>query len=810
MAFELSVRAQNLLDQTGVQPQLILEIDGFAQIFGAVDISKLVTIGNEITIGEFIIGGVIPEPNSRAYIQTKGSTTKIKQAIDSDRKSTQSIQRINIKLVDINGELSRIFSPGVTVDDILSRDAVFYLGFKDGAHPQDSIKVLNGVISKAKSSAGFWDLTISHADQLKDQELFTEYTSKLSSDITAGDNVAPVDTIDEFIFDTFSGTYIESFIKINDEIIKVGGTTSTELTALTRAQYGTIAADHSAGDEVISLYRIQGNAIDLTLKLLLSGGNLSKEFIPVSKIGVRSDGTVDLNVISFSGVDIITRYNLSPADKMTITNSVEPLNNRIETITDIIVDGLNTDVYFATPFIEDLSDGILASPLSQYYVSPFGCGLKTSQVDVLRFQEIKQVFSGTFFDYDFLIDEGVNARDFIDEEILFPSRMFSIPRKGAVSVGIIDLALATSATPTVGFTEVIDPDKVSISRSVTENFYNSVIYKFDYDVIEDKFLTVVVTQNEDSQNRIAAGNKPLIIESKGMVDGLETRNLIETNTRRILDRFKFAAESIESVSVSYRTGFAVEVGDVVIFGDEQLQITDLTQGSRRFTPRLMECIDKNFDIVQSKVSLSLLDTKFGLDGRFGVMAPSSFIASGSTTTSFKIRAMASSRPGVPERNKWSDYFGLPIFIHNQDFSSSEVGTLIGFDPSNADRLIVSGFTLTPLDGWTLECADYDSAKVFDRVNLWHNLHTFMQPQLEVSSVTSPTEFEVSVPDSAKIFAGSIISIHDADYTVSGEATVDSILGQTVTLVSSPGFTPTIGQKIDLIGFSDALSPYRYF
>jgi len=809
MAFELSVRAQNLLDQTGVQPQLILEIDGFAQIFGAVDISKLVTIGDEITIGDFIIGGIIPEPNSRAYIQTKGSTTKIKQAIDSDRKSTQSIQRINIKMVDVNGDLSRIFSPGVVVDDILSRDAVFYLGFKDGAHPQDSVKVLNGVISKAKSGAGFWDLTISHADALKDQELFTEFTSKLTNSMTNSDTSAFVPSTADLIFEIPGNTYLESYIRIDDEIMRVDGKNATDIT-VTRAQYGTAAVTHDADAEVTSLYRLQGNAIDLALKILLSGGGLSKEFIPVSEIGVQSNGVANPNVISFSGVNIITRYNLSAGDRMTVSGSTEPLNNRIETITDIIVDGLNTDVYFAAPFTIDVSGSAQASPLSQYYVSEYGCGLKTSQVDVLRFQEIAQIFSGTFFDYDFLIDEGVNARDFIDEEILFPSRLFSIPRKGAVSIGIIDLALATSSTPTVGFNEVISPDKIAIQRSTTENFYNSVIYKYDYDVIEDKFLSVVIAQNEDSQNRIAAGNKPLIIESKGMRSSIETSNLITTNTRRILDRFKFAAESIESVDVAYKTGFAVEIGDVVIFGDEQLQITDLTQGSRRFTPRLMEVINKDFDIIKSTVSLSLLDTKFGLDRRFGVMAPSSFIASGSTTTSFKIRPMASSRPWVPERNKWEDYFGLPVYVHNEDFSIEETGTLIGFDPANGERLIVSGFTVTPQDGWVLECANYDDAKLFDRVNLWHILHTFMQPQLEITAVTSTTIFEVSVPDSAKIYAGSIINIHNEDYTVSGEATVDSVVGQNVTLVSSAGFLPTIGQQVDLIGFSDALPPYGYF
>lgn len=771
------------------------------------------TIGDELVIGSFIIGGTTPDARSRAYLQTKGSTTKIKQALSQDRKGASSIQRVNIKLVDVNAELSRIFAPGITVDDILGREAIFYLGFKEGAHPQDSIKVLNGIIGKVKSGAGFWDLTISHADQLKDQELFVEFTTELSSAIVAGDTTIPCDTTEKFIFDTTAGAYIESYIRIEDEIIKVGGVTvgtPGEFTACTRAQFDTIAAGYDEGTEVSSVYRIQGSTLDLALKILLSGGDLSKDTVKVNKIGVTSTGAANLSVISFNGVDLVQRYNIVPGDKMAITGSLEGANNRLETIADVVVNGVNTDVFFANPFLLDESDEINAGVVSQYYVSTEGCGLRTSQVDVVRFQEIAQTFAGTFFDYDFLLPEGVNARDFLDEEILFPSRLFSIPRKGSVSVGIVDLALATSNTPTIGFNQIIGPDKINIERSTTENFYNSVIYKFNYDLIDDKFLSVDVTTNEDSQNRIKIGNRPLIIESKGLKDNPATRNLIEINTRRILDRFKFAAESLTNIEVDYKTGFALEVGDVTIFGDEQLQITDLTQGSRTFIPRLLEIVNKDFDIINSKVRLDLLDTKFGLDGRFGVVSPSSLVAAGSSLTRIKLASLASHPAGVPERNKWSDYFGLPLYMHNEDFSVEETGVLVGFDETDNSKLVVSGFTITPVAGYIIESATYDDAKVFDRVNLWHNLHTFLQPTLEIDTVASATSFDVISGDEDKIFAGSIVQIHSDDFSVTGESVVDSVSGQTVILKKTAGFTALAGYKIDLIGFSDALAAYRLF
>lgn len=812
MAFELSATASNLLKQTGVLPQLILEIDSFDTIYGAVDVNKIVTIGDELIIGEFIIGGTIPDSRGRAYIQTKGSTTKIKQALNQDRTGASSIQRINIKMADINGELTRSFTPGVVVDDILGRSAVFYLGFKEGAHPQDSIKILNGIIGKAKSGAGFWDLTISHADALKEQELFVQYTSELSTAIVSSDTVVPVLTTDNFLFDTLTG-YVESYVRIEDEIIKVGGVTTGEpgeFTACTRAQFGTIAQDYDAGTEVSSIYRLQGNCITLALQILLSGGDLSKEFIPINKIGVTSNGAVNINVISFSGVNVATRYGLTAGDRMAITGSSEALNNRLEDVVEVVESGVNTDVFFANPFILDETLGMQASPISKYYVSEFGCALKTSQVDVERFKQIAQTFSGTFFDYDFLLTEGINARDFIDKEILFPSRLFSIPRKGAVSVGIVDLALATSATPTIGFDQIVSPDKITIERSTTENFYNSVIYKFNYDVIEEKFLSVVITTNEDSQNRIKVGNRPLIIESKGMIDNPETRTLIETNTRRILDRFKFAAESLTNVEIDYKTGFALEVGDVVIFGDEKLQVSDLTQGSRTFVPRLLEVTNKDFDLIQSKVRVDLTDTKFGLDGRFGVISPASLIDTGSTTTSFKIKSLASQPVGIPERDKWEDYFGLPLLLRSPDFSSQEIGTLVSYDDTDTSRLVVSGFTLTPQPDWVIESAQYDDAKVFDRVTLWHNLHTFLQPRLEIDTVTDALTFDVIIGDEDKIFTGSIVKIHNDDFSVSGESVVDSVIGQTVTLTKTPGFTAVSGYKIDLIGFSDALAPYRFF
>ena len=55
-----------------------------------------------------------------------------------------------------------------------------------------------------------------------------------------------------------------------------------------------------------------------------------------------------------------------------------------------------------------------------------------------------------------------------------------------------------------------------------------------------------------------------------------------------------------------------------------------------------------------------------------------------------------------------------------------------------------------------------------------------------------------------------MQIHSNDFSVTGESVVDSVSGQTVILKKTAGFTALAGYKIDLIGFSDALAPYRLF
>jgi hypothetical protein len=79
----------------------------------------------------------------------------------------------------------------------------------------------------------------------------------------------------------------------------------------------------------------------------------------------------------------------------------------------------------------------------------------------------------------------------------------------------------------------------------------------------------------------------------------------------------------------------------------------------------------------------------------------------------------------------------------------------------------------------------------------------------VVSGISPTQFTVSVSDASKIFPGLPVKIHNNNYSIeSVEATVDTVVGVTVTLQSSLGFTPAAGQKIELIGFRDLSGPYR--
>jgi hypothetical protein len=93
------------------------------------------------------------------------------------------------------------------------------------------------------------------------------------------------------------------------------------------------------------------------------------------------------------------------------------------------------------------------------------------------------------------------------------------------------------------------------------------------------------------------------------------------------------------------------------------------------------------------------------------------------------------------------------------------------------------------------------------------VHAFWCPVLTVTSGVNATSFNVSAPDAAKLFVGSLVRVHDTDYAI--DSGVDgtkvlSIAGTLVTVEDSLGFTPAASQKVEFVGFvSDEGAPYGW-
>lgn len=105
----------------------------------------------------------------------------------------------------------------------------------------------------------------------------------------------------------------ETYIKVDDEIMKFTGISGSSLTGAVRGSLGTTAATHSSGAAVKTFYRLTGNSIDLALKVMLSGwGTFFKTGVAVTHFNYISATETDDNAIYFDGVNVSENTVLRP------------------------------------------------------------------------------------------------------------------------------------------------------------------------------------------------------------------------------------------------------------------------------------------------------------------------------------------------------------------------------------------------------------------------------------------------------------------------------------------------------------------
>ena len=719
MALELTQRAFQSSQGSNINPQIVLEIDGVETLYGAVTIKKIVKIGDfEIGQPGVYIGGQIEIANQENIISFQaGTSTEISQVLNIDKGTNESISSMQVALIDKSLLATKLITPGNMVPDILGRRAKIWLGFADTSWRDDYIIIFRGVIDSVDAKAGIVILNLGSSETKKRGAIFPKTTTKLTAGMTNVQTTASVESTTGFL-SPYTGpsgsvdTSLKLYFRINDEIMRYEVVNPTSFGTITRGAFNTIPAIHNSGDTVDSFYVLEGNAVDLALKLLASGRNgpYAENVDCTNFVRISPTETV-ANSIFFQDFNLVQFHNVVVGDYITTTGASNGANNVTNKVITEVVQVTNGYyiVVDGVTFVEENGTAAVISFRSQYDVFGIngGVALYNDEIDIREHLSIRNKYL-TSAEYRFYLKDTIeNAQEFLASQIYNPLSMYPLPRKAQASVGLHTPPVPGVNIKTINDTNVIDANKITIKRSTSKNFYNTIIYRLEEDALEERFKLGDVKIDATSIAQIPIGNKPLVIDAKGLRDDLSGINLAQQASDRRLRKYKFGAEYIQNIEVNFKTGFDLEVGDKVILDLASLNVSDINSGTRSGEERLFQIDNKKLKINTGRISLDVVDTNFSLDSRYCNVGPASYVKTGVSQTEFVIDpSFNTTQYGTNEYKKWENFIGAFVRVRNDDFSvygTSYIASITGNTITLTTNL---GFV--PSAGYILEFDDYDN------------------------------------------------------------------------------------------------------
>jgi hypothetical protein len=584
-------------------------------------------------------------------------------------------------------------------------------------------------------------------------------------------------------------------------------------------------AIHTVTTEVDNAIQLQGNPIDVILKMYLSGQQ-GPWLTNVQATSLNS-GVAAGNYIAFP-VNVVLSYGLATGDSIKVIGSLSG-NDGYYTVTGITNDpsGNPNRYVLVTPAFAATESPFTPGTLnfwSQYNTLPTLAGLGNTPptIDVAGFQTaLLNYFSNGLFNVQLFIQGEVTGKSFLEDECFLPFGAYSITRQGQLSIAVTAPPLSSVALVTLDDTNVIKPENITIQRATnTRRFYNLVQYTFDEDDQGD-FLSTVNFLNADTEATLGLTSQ-LPIPSLGIKTALDA-SLYAVNSRgqALLTRYSDCAFEI-TLSVTWGAGSQIEVGDIVLLNDPgTLNITNLETGERGLGQVLLEVINRTLKPQSGTADLILLgNLGYTGTGRYATIAPSSVIAAGASTVS--VILTDSYGPDFPgdEPKKWAQLIGTKLTVHSPTWSNSGSAVFTGFNPSNPyQMLFASTLGYTPAAGDIVDVAEYGTGTSSTFNATAKLLYTFINPSIAVALGASGTAFNVASGDIGTFILGQPVQLHvtttyaplpnGAVLSLESVVTaIDPSTPYTVTLETNLGFTPSSADTVELIGFLDSGAPYR--
>lgn len=717
MTLEITNATRLSLQKIQKQPSIVLSFDGIDTKFGSATILTPIRIGDDgLLIGDFVIGASVELAGSIDSISFDSSgagstSTRINYQISPDLGVGESVTSMRVALVDTqaNDILSLL-----AADEFLGRKVRVLLtpDWTDTAFPEDYVTIFRGIVDQIDLPPGMVVFSISHPDQKKRQTIFNSAEGTVNEALDASETTITLTDASELLEQVAGpdGVTIDddllTYIRVDDEIIQYTGISGNDLTGCTRGALGTTAAAHDIGADFKSFYRLNGNPVDLALKIMLSGwGGAYASSVAVSHFNYISSAETVANTIYFEGVDVTEVYGLTVGDYVTTTGSAEGANNvTSKTISAITVVGVNSYITIdGVTFVDEFDSDATISFRSKYDTLADGLKMSPDEVDVEQHEYFKDLFlSGLTYDL-YVKDTIDSAKEFLSKEIYKPMAAYSVPRNARSSMAFTVGPLPTQFIKTLDQSNVLNADKIYKRRGLGRNFHNTIIYKYEESALEDEFTRGYVDTNATSRTQIPVGTRSFIVETKG----LRSPQAIVSAANRLLNRYAFGANYIENIKVTFATGFNLEVSDLVIIDGTSLKLNDASTGSDTSESRFYEIVSKDFDIKTGVVTLSVIDTNFNGAGRYALISPASVVKSGLSASAFVIESSYASEFGDDEYRKWEDYGEIYIRVRNDDYSVAATAQIDNFSGNVVNLQNSLGFT--PSAGMLMELSDYSQA-----------------------------------------------------------------------------------------------------
>ncbi|MBL0233247.1 MAG: hypothetical protein IPQ08_06240 [Chitinophagaceae bacterium] len=824
--------------QNSKEPVIILQVEGVPYVYSSATVFTKVRYDDPGVIydGTYVYDGLRPldSDKQKNYIDRKGSKATISQKLEQwDGKA--SIETMNIKLIDKNGLITQLITPGIIVDEILNKKVKVYWGYKNLSYPDDYLKIFTGYINQIDSTPGAYNFSFTDPSSKRKSTIFNAATTKLSGSISNVDTTINMDSNTQLYRTILNGLGLNDmsvsigFI-VGDEIITYTNSdcvSQTQIINCVRGSLGSAAASHSIGDEVLPFIHFQDNPVNIALKVMLSGWN--GPF--VSNIVLRGINNIDSlgaipDTITFSqGVDLIRDYGLNIGDFVTLSGSLNAPNNATFTITDFLNENRTVLVQQTGILIQENPPIIttVAAFRSKYDVYPTSAGLSltTDDVSVSRHEYLRDTFIPIVFKMSAKESES-SAKTWIETHLFKPVGAYALTQGSRISMGVTHPPLTDDLSKKIDQHTVVNPKTITVSRGLNSRFfYNEVLFHYAYNVVSDTFNRQLRFIDADAQNRMKQVSV-LEIEVRGLDDSANSVTVLTQRAERILQRYHYSAETV-SISCFFSVGNTIDAGDIVVLSDDPnnlvLQIPNTETGERGIVNRIMEVQERSKDLSSGTCKLNLLSNNgFSFSDRYAVIGPASFVdGTGiNTTTRFKIRDFTFTSFPTVEYKKWAPYNGTRIIVHDVNYTTQSIARFSVDDSNPYYFNLETPLSFVPTDGMIVEFAPYDEASSASD-SLVKATFAYRCPVGTILSGSSSNVFTVSVPDAAKFQSAETVYVMSPDGSrFSPDVKILSIVGGIITIGSlfswstnsNLGFTPLAGDVVMLGGFKDGGSGYR--